>query len=172
MDDRQSSQSNGHRVGRPSSLPPGRRSVPPAIPERHRYAMAELVEETGFSARAIRFYITKGLLPPAHGRGPTATYDSGHLLRLRAIQRRRERGLSLDEIKEDLGGRTDEEIADELEIRTEPEEDRWRRIILHPNIELHVRERAGQERDFRLARAVERIVKLAQVEIDDLERNA
>jgi DNA-binding transcriptional MerR regulator len=169
MDDEQASQKNGNRPGRASSLPPGRRSVPLARPERHRYAMAELVEETGFSARAIRFYITKGLLSPAHGRGPSATYDAGHLLRLRAIQRRQGEGMTLDEIKADLGEKSDREIADELSVRTEPEEDRWRRIILHPDIELHVRDRAGQ-RDYRLAKTVDLIVSLAQSAVDNMER--
>jgi DNA-binding transcriptional MerR regulator len=157
------------RPGRP--LPPGRRSPPPAPPDRYRYSIGELEELTGVNRRTIRFYITKGLMPPAHGRGPSATYDRGHLLRLQAIKLRRDQGLQLATIKEELSHRADDEIAADLEIQTAPPEDRWRRIELHPNIELHVREPGGA-RDHRLERVVERIVRLAEFEIDDLERDA
>jgi DNA-binding transcriptional MerR regulator len=130
--------------------------------------MAELEAETGFTARTIRYYVARGLLPPAHGRGPTATYDQGHLLRLKAIQLRRGRNQPLDDIKEELARLTDDDIAAELRIETEPPEDRWRRIILHPDIELHVRERGG-ERDRRVEEAVDWIVGLARSVVDRLE---
>jgi DNA-binding transcriptional MerR regulator len=146
--------------GRPISLPP--------IPDPHRYAMVDLERETGIPARTIRYYISEGLLPPAHGRGPKATYDLGHLLRLKMIQRLKEEHLPLDEIKRRLGDLTDEDIERILAIQTRPAEDRWRRIQLHPDIELHVRERAGQDHDFALDRMVERIVGYARAVIDEL----
>jgi DNA-binding transcriptional MerR regulator len=130
--------------------------------------MAELEVETGFPSRTIRFYVSRGLLPPAHGRGPTATYDRGHLLRLKAIQLRRARNQPLEEIKEELSHLTDDDIAAELRIETEPPEDRWRRIVLHPDIELHVRERGG-ERDRTVDEAVDWIVGLARSVVDRLE---
>lgn len=170
MSDRHDRNGDARAARQGHALPPGRGSVPPTPPERYRYAMAELEEQTGFSARTIRYYVTRALLPPAHGRGPTATYDLGHLLRLRAIQRRRAEGVSLEEIKEELDDLSDGQIADMLEIRTEPDEDRWRRILLHEDIELHVRERAGRERDQRVARAVDLIVRLARPVVDEMER--
>ena len=129
--------------------------------------MTELEQDTGFTPRTIRFYITRGLLPPAHGRGPSATYDRSHLLRLKAIQLRRGRNQPLEEIKDELSGLTDDEIAAELRIETEPPEDRWRRIVLHPDIELHVRERGG-ERDHKVDEAVDWIVGLARSVVDRL----
>lgn len=122
------------------------------------------------SSRTIRYYISQGLLPPAHGRGPSATYDLGHLLRLRMIGSLKSAHLPLDEIKARLANLSDKEIAAILEVETEPPEDRWRRIELHPDIELHVRERAGS-RDLRLHDAVELIVNLVQPVIDRLEEN-
>jgi len=132
--------------------------------------MQDLVAETDLTPRTIRFYISQGLLPPAHGRGPTATYDLSHLLRLRAILLLKNSYLPLEEIRTRLQDLTDDEIAAMLEIQTRPPEDRWRRIQLHPDIELHVRERSGERRDLALDGAVDHIVGLARQVLDDLER--
>ena len=152
------------------SLPRGSAAKPAAVPDRHRYTMADLEGETGFNARTIRYYITQGLLPPAHGRGPSATYDPTHLLRLQAIRRLKDKFLPLDEIRRQLGDLSEEGIAAMLEIELAPPEDRWRRIQLHEDIELHVRERGGKGRDLALEKVVDRIIRLAHFEIDDLGR--
>jgi DNA-binding transcriptional MerR regulator len=131
--------------------------------------MADLERETGFGARTIRFYISQGLLPPAYGRGPGATYDLGHLLRLQMIQRLKDERLPLEEIKSRLGDLTDQQIAAHLEVRDRPAEDRWRRIELHPNLELHVRERAGKGRDPDFERLVDSIVRFAESVLLTLE---
>lgn len=160
----------GRRPVQPAQVPPGRSVVAPVPPDRYRYSIAELEEQTGFSSRTIRYYVSKALLPPAHGRGPTATYDLSHLLRLRAIQRRRAEGVTLEEIKNQLDDMSDEDIAAVLQVRTDPMEDRWRRITLHDDIELHVRERGGQPPDAAFAATVEQIVDLARVVVDTLDR--
>jgi len=61
-----------------------------AIDIPRTYSIAQLSEDTGFSKRMIRWYVSAGILPPANGRGPTAFYTDEHLRRLRAIQRERE----------------------------------------------------------------------------------
>jgi DNA-binding transcriptional MerR regulator len=137
------------------------------VPDRYRYTMGELEQHTGLPARTIRYYISQGLLAPAHGRGPSATYDQDHLLRLQAIVRLKETNAGLDEIKRRLGELTDADIAAMLEIETAPPEDRWRRIELHPDVELHVRERAGKRRDYEFERAVEKLVRYADLELGD-----
>lgn len=139
------------------------------IPDPYRYTMADLVEETGVTARTIRYYISEGLLPPAHGRGPTATYDLSHLLRLRLIQLLKANYQPLEDIKVRLQGLSDDEIANLLDMETRPPEDRWRRIQLHPDVELHVRERAGTARDLALDQAVEQLVGLARTVLDRRE---
>jgi DNA-binding transcriptional MerR regulator len=62
------------------------------------WTLAELADETGLSARTIRYYITRGLLdgPGTAGRG--ATYGLPHLLRLREIQEQQRDGRMLAEI--------------------------------------------------------------------------
>jgi DNA-binding transcriptional MerR regulator len=142
--------------------PPGRPVPYPVLPDPHRYSMADLERETPFNARTIRYYITQGLLPPAHGRGPSATYDLGHLLRLRMIDLLKREYLPLEDIKARLADLTDRDIAAMLEVQTRPVEDRWRRLQLHPDVELHIRERAGRQRDPELDRAVEALVKFAE----------
>jgi DNA-binding transcriptional MerR regulator len=154
--------------GRGGAPPRGRAAPPPVIHDPYRYAMSDLEEQTGFNARTIRYYISHGLLPPAHGRGPSATYDLGHLLRLRMIQLLKATHQPLEEIKARLAGLSDQEIAAMLEVETAPPEDRWRRVQLHPDVELHVRDQ-GKGRDRALEEAVELIIGLARPVIDRLE---
>lgn len=150
------------------SLPRGRTVPEVVVPDGYRYTIAELEEHTGVPARTIRYYISQGLLAPAHGRGPSATYDRNHLLRLRAIVNLKETNAGLDVIKARLGELSDADIAAMLEIETAPPEDRWRRIELHPDIELHVRERAGKRRDYEFERTVEKLIQLADVALADI----
>src|SRR5215212_9475205 len=157
--------SDERRTNLSRGVPPprGRPAAIPTLPEPHRYGMSDLEKETGLDARTIRYYITRGLLPPAHGRGPSATYDLGHLLRLRMIQLLKDaERLPLDEIKTRLADLTDRDIAAMLEVQTRPIEDRWRRVQLHPDVELHVRERAGKRTEPEFERAVDALIKFAE----------
>ena len=61
-----------------------------------RFKIDELAEATDLSRRTIHHYIAQGLIPRARGgAGPAAYYDEEHYLRLRAISRLKEMGLSL-----------------------------------------------------------------------------
>jgi len=135
----------------------------------YRYAIGDLERETGINPRTVRYYISEGLLPPAHGRGPTATYDLGHLLRLRAIRQLQGNYLPLAEIKEQLGRLDDDQIAAMLNVQSSPPEDRWRRVLLHADIEIHVRERGDIRRDGDFDEAVDRIIDVARAAVADLE---
>jgi DNA-binding transcriptional MerR regulator len=68
------------------------------------YTITELTELSGVSRRNIHFYVQQALLPPPEGAGLGARYTDEHLLRLRAIPVLRNRGLRLDEIREQLAG--------------------------------------------------------------------
>lgn len=163
----QDGRSDGGR--REARLPPS--SVPRfEAPRPIRYTIADLERETSVSPRTIRFYITEGLLPPAYGRGPSATYDVGHLLRLRYIQLLKDERLSLVDIKERLNRLTDDDIATAMQVRTRPDEDRWRRVHLSDGLEMHIREGREAERDLELARAIEQITEYAYSVLDDMAR--
>jgi DNA-binding transcriptional MerR regulator len=140
--------------------------------EPHRYPISELEEQTGVSARTIRYYIGQGLLAPAYGRGPSATYDRGHLLRLLFIQRLKDQRYTLTQIKEHVSRLTDEEIERMLGMAIETTEDLWRRIILHPDIEIHARVGTENEPDSLVEQAIESIVNYGRSVIEQLERGS
>jgi DNA-binding transcriptional MerR regulator len=54
-----------------------------------RYPIEALMAE-GFSRRCIHYYVVRGILPPASGRGRCAVYDERHIEILREIKKRRE----------------------------------------------------------------------------------
>lgn len=151
-------------------MPVGSAAIGTLSAEPYRYTIADLERETGISPRTIRYYITEGLLPAARGRGVGATYGPGHLLRLKMIARLKDDHLPLDEIRERLSGLRESDLAAMLQVETAPPEDRWRRVMLHPDLELHVREPGGRARDYQLERAVDTIVKQAKIVLDNLDR--
>lgn len=66
----------------------------------HIFSIQELTDQTGISRRTIHFYVQQGLLPPPSGAGLGATYHETHLLRLQLIPLLRQKGMRLDEIRE------------------------------------------------------------------------
>jgi DNA-binding transcriptional MerR regulator len=58
-------------------------------------SLDELSAAAGMTARNVRAYQTKGLIPPPSRRGRRSAYGPEHLQRLQAIERARERGASL-----------------------------------------------------------------------------
>ncbi len=62
------------------------------------YTLEELSEKTGITARTIRYYISKNLLPPPTRAGRGAAYDETHLMRLIEIRDYKDQGHSLREI--------------------------------------------------------------------------
>lgn len=139
-------------------------------PRPVRYTLTDLERETGVNARTIRYYISEGLLQPAYGRGPSATYDPDHLLRLQLIQQLKEQRLSLRDIKERLSHLTPDDIAVMLKVQMQPEADTWRRYQLHPDFEINVRERQAGERPMTHEHAFDLIVEYARSVLDDLGR--
>lgn len=65
------------------------------------YTVTELAEVFGITARAIRFYETKGLLSPQRV-GSTRVYDYRDRARLQLILRSKKLGFSLADIREYL----------------------------------------------------------------------
>src|SRR5215203_1514336 len=156
---------------RGSALPVGSAAIGTKTAEPYRYTMADLEAQTGLSARTIRFYITEGLLPAARGRGVGATYGPSHLLRLKAIGLLKKDNTPLEQIRQRLQDMRDTELAAMLEVETAPPEDRWRRVMLHPDLELHVREQGGRNRDYTFEKVVDLIVKQSEVLIDQQLRD-
>jgi len=108
------------------------------------------------SARAVRFYVSNGLLDRPEGTGTAATYNYRHLLQLLAIKVRQREGQTLDIIKREmhettgdllerriaqslapaLGARADAAVAQTDDQRPFA----WHRVMVADGIELHVRD--------------------------------
>lgn len=154
-------------------LPPGRLAALPSVPTGPRYSMADLEAATPFNARTIRFYIAQGLLASAHGRGPTATYDEDHLLRLRMIAELKAQYLPLDQIGERLAAMTTDDLVAHFAIQRTPNEQRWRRVLVHPDLELHVRDHPDEQRgmsDPAFEAALDQITQHARLVLQHYER--
>ncbi|PRX51113.1 MerR-like DNA binding protein [Prauserella shujinwangii] len=70
-----------------------------------RLSIEQLAAEAGLPTSTIRLYQTKGLLHPPVRHGRTASYDTGHLDRLRLVQSLQRRGFSHSAIAELLAAR-------------------------------------------------------------------
>lgn len=151
---------------RADRLPPGRPVEPPRVPDSPRYSMADLEAETNFTARTIRFYISESILPSPQGRGRSAAYNKEHLLRLRRIEELKSENVPLEEIKDRLRHLTASDLEAHFAIASRPIEGRWRRIVFHPDLELHIREQP--ETDYAFERAVDQIIQHARFVIEQL----
>ena len=72
--------------------------------EPNRMTIDELSHHTGVSSRNIRYYQTRGLLPPPTVQGRVGYYDQRHADRLRLVQDLQSEGLNLQAIGWLLGG--------------------------------------------------------------------
>lgn len=134
-----------------------------------RYTLAELEDLTGMKGRTIRYYITQGLLPPAYGRGPSATYDQDHLLRLQAIDKMKDERQPLKAIKEYLEQLTTEDLSMMMNAPNQPEVAMWKHYQLHPDFQIAVRDQPGSDRSTTHEYAFELIVEYARSVLADLD---
>jgi DNA-binding transcriptional MerR regulator len=134
--------------------------------------MSDLVAATGATPRAVRFYVERGLLPKAEGRGTGLIYTEEHVLRLRAVRHFRAQRLTVAQIRARLASLSPAELArlgappspsgasppatsGTATSKTQPAPsssgdaarswpaERWERLALLPGLELHVRADAG-----------------------------
>ena len=107
------------------------------------------------SARAVRFYVSNGLLDRPEGTGTAAIYNYRHLLQLLAIKIRQREGQTLDVIKREMRDTTGDQLerriaqslapalgvrADAAVAQDETRPMSWRRIAVADGIELHIRD--------------------------------
>jgi DNA-binding transcriptional MerR regulator len=72
----------------------------PAVETAVVYGLGELAAESGVSERTIRYYQAEELLPKPTKRGREAVYGEAHVERLALIAELRDRGLTLQTIRE------------------------------------------------------------------------
>lgn len=98
--------------------------------ENLEWSLAEMAEEVGLSARTVRFYIGRGLLPGPEKAGRGAKYGRAHLDRLQEIQRLQSDGLTLAEIAT---------RGEEAETVSLPEPRSWWSYEISDGVEVRVR---------------------------------
>lgn len=84
------------------------------------YKIDELARAAGMTARTVRYYVQRGLLPAAAFRGKDTAYGHEHLVRLRAVRRLQEAYFPLDAIAVELDGRDLAEIERIADGRVKP----------------------------------------------------
>ncbi|HUO51457.1 MAG TPA: MerR family transcriptional regulator [Gemmatimonadaceae bacterium] len=106
------------------------------------------------SARAVRFYVSTGLLDRPEGTGTAATYGYRHLLQLLFIKIRQREGQTLEKIKSELAGLSGDALERRAATALAPalgagadapappgdSEAVWHRIPVANGIEVHVRD--------------------------------
>lgn len=87
------------------------------------YTMEDLVRATGYSARQIRYYITRKLVPGAGERGPNVTYGQETLDRLELVKKLKAmkvqpagRSLTLDEIQKTMASLEANDASDHVSM--------------------------------------------------------
>lgn len=120
----------------------------------------ELAERAGVSARTVRYYIQRGVLPAPEFKGPDTAYDERHLHALRAIKRLQEAYWPLDAIASTLANKSEAELRKIAQGElpegaapppkkappqpSQPKAVRGERITLAPGVELWVEEGADR----------------------------
>jgi DNA-binding transcriptional MerR regulator len=66
--------------------------------------LEELTERVGMSVRNVRFYTTKGLIPPPIRRGRSGFYTADHVARLQMVQELQGHGFTLSAIERYVAG--------------------------------------------------------------------
>ena len=114
------------------------------------------------SARAVRFYVSNGLMDRPEGTGTAATYNYRHLLQLLAIKIRQREGQTLDVIKREMRETTGDQLerriaqslapalgarADVAVVQDDQRTFAWRRLPVADGIELHVRDDSPAARE-------------------------
>jgi hypothetical protein len=81
---------------------------------------------------------------------------------LKLIQHLKKDHLTIAQMRDEMFDLSDRDIQARLQMNDLPDDNRWRRVQLHPDLELHVRERTGREIDPEFQRAVDGIIHFAE----------
>ena len=124
------------------------------------YGVDDLAERGGVSRRTVRYYIQRGLLPPPRGLGRGKHYTEAHLSTLVRIRELQEAAVPLEAIATRLDAPDEPTaLAREPVTAVPPAQASWTRVVLGPDVELHVRGRRLTDEQLRkLAAAVTKVM--------------
>lgn len=69
---------------------------------KKHFSLRELAEETRVPERTIRYYISRGIVPPPIKRGPKAAYGEEHVKTILRIKTLQSQGMTLSEIAREV----------------------------------------------------------------------
>jgi DNA-binding transcriptional MerR regulator len=102
------------------------------------YNVDTLAKKAGVTRRTIHYYVQRGLLPRPHGGGRGFYYTEAHLQRLKLIQKWREQGVPLENMKEFLSGASSRPIPSPAQPTFSERSPitHWTRLTVDSGIEL------------------------------------
>lgn len=100
-----------------------------------RLSIDQLATLTGLTARTVRYYIQQGLVSRPEGAKRGAYYERRHVEQLLLIRRWTDAGLSLDRVRELIGG-----APEDPPRRTAPpgSVEVWSRVTVADGLEVHL----------------------------------
>lgn len=90
--------------------------VDTSIPLGALLTLAELTNRVGMSVRNVRFYTTRGLVPPPIRRGRSGYYTAEHVARLELVQELQGHGFTLAAIERYLAGIPESASPEEIAL--------------------------------------------------------
>ncbi len=90
--------------------------VDASIPLGGLLTLAELTHRVGMSVRNVRFYTTRGLVPPPIRRGRSGFYTAEHVARLELVQELQGHGFTLAAIERYLAGVPESASPEEIAL--------------------------------------------------------
>lgn len=87
-----------------------------AGPHDEELTVEELSAQTGISVRNLRFYTTRGLVPPPTKRGRSAVYGREHVARFELLQDLQAHGLNLAAIERYFEGIPEDATAEQIAL--------------------------------------------------------
>ncbi|HET9420542.1 MAG TPA: MerR family transcriptional regulator [Nocardioides sp.] len=93
-------------------------SVSDSVEElRELLTLDELTNRVGMSVRNVRFYTTKGLVPPPIRRGRSGYYSPDHVARLELVQELQSHGFTLSAIERYVAGIPSDATPEDIALR-------------------------------------------------------
>jgi DNA-binding transcriptional MerR regulator len=91
-------------------------SAEPVSGAEELISLEELTERVGISVRNVRFYTTRGLLPPPIRRGRSGFYSPDHIARLELVQELQAHGFTLSAIEKYVARIPEESTPEEIAV--------------------------------------------------------
>ncbi|NYI45107.1 DNA-binding transcriptional MerR regulator [Nocardioides aromaticivorans] len=91
-------------------------TAPGGSPEPVLLTLEELTERTGLTVRTVRFYTSRGLVPPPIRRGRSGYYSAEHIARIELVLELQSHGFTLSAIERYVAGIPDDATPEEIAL--------------------------------------------------------